>query len=149
MPKKSHGQSNTRLYKIWQGMKARCYTDTCVTYHKYGAKGITVCDEWLKSFESFWDWANDAGYNDTLTLERDDSTLGYSPQNCKWATYTTQTRNTNRSKWWVVHGIKYESSYEAAEKLNVSQSRIKVMCNGDSRSGSQPLPNCYTIMKYN
>jgi hypothetical protein len=58
----------------------------------YGAAGIGVFSEW-SDFSKFRDWAMSNGYSDSLSIERKDSLGDYSPQNCKWATATEQSRN--------------------------------------------------------
>ena len=63
-----------------------------LTNKNYGGKGIAVCAEW-RDFATFYDWAVNAGYQDGLTIERLDNALGYSPNNCTWATRKTQNRN--------------------------------------------------------
>lgn len=87
--RKKHGLSGKRLYNTWKGMRARCSHPRWVNYH---GKGITVCAEW-ESFEAFRDWAMTNGYSDTLTIERKDNSLGYTPENCIWADKTVQARN--------------------------------------------------------
>jgi len=89
-----HNLSGTRIYTIWTGMLNRCYNETNSSYAWYGAEGKTVCAEWRDSFLAFKEWAMVNGYTDQLEIERLDSTKGYSPTNCTWATRTTQTRNT-------------------------------------------------------
>lgn len=74
-------------------MKARCTNPTAQGYFKYGGRGITVCQEWLDSFEAFRDWAYANGYREGLTLDREKNELGYSPSNCRWVDNTTQSRN--------------------------------------------------------
>ena len=59
----THGKSKSRLYKIWIGMKERCYNPNRNSYCWYGAKGICVCDEW-DDFENFYDWSMNNGYSD-------------------------------------------------------------------------------------
>ena len=63
-------KTDTRLYSIWENMKARCYNKNKPKYKIYGAKGIRVCKEWKESFDSFHDWAVSHGYRDSLTLDR-------------------------------------------------------------------------------
>ena len=91
-----HGASKRgrieRIYRIWSSMIGRCRDKGHTSYHKYGAKGIKVCDNW-KKFENFRDWATSNGYTEKLTIDRKDGTLGYSPENCRWATYSEQNKN--------------------------------------------------------
>lgn len=92
-PKPKHGMSKSKLYHIWNGMKNRCYCKTVKSYKDYGERGITVCDEWRNSAEKFIAWALESGYCDGLTIERIDNEKGYSPDNCKWISKSTQTKN--------------------------------------------------------
>lgn len=88
-----HGASRTRLYHIWRAMKARCYDPQRKGYEYYGGRGITVCQEWRYDFEAFQEWAYAHGYREYLTIDRIDNDKGYSPDNCRWATYSDQNRN--------------------------------------------------------
>ena len=90
-------ESETRLYKIWVGIKVRCYNEKSTSYPRYGSKGIRMCDEW-QAFKPFKEWATDAGYDDKLTIERKDSKLDYYPANCEWATYYEQNRNKSNNR---------------------------------------------------
>lgn len=78
-------------------MRARCNKPNCSGYHKYGAKGIRVCEEWNKSFEPFMDWALSNGYSDELTLDRINSAGNYEPSNCRWVTQKIQQNNRSNN----------------------------------------------------
>jgi hypothetical protein len=77
-------------------MKKRCYKQYATGYDNYGGRGIRVCDEWLASFESFYNWSMSNGYTEDLTIDRIDNDGHYEPSNCRWADYSTQ--NSNRGK---------------------------------------------------
>lgn len=88
----------SRLYRIWSGIKTRCYNQNNPAYRYYGAKGITMCDDWRNSFVAFRDWSISHGYDDSLTIDRIDNFMGYSPSNCRWETMEHQRLHTRRSQ---------------------------------------------------
>ncbi len=95
--KRIHGHTNrkakgepritTRLYGIWQKMRNRCNNPRSAQYKWYGGKGVALCAAW-NDFRVFRDWAEASGYQDHLTIERRNSSLGYSPENCEWITHS-------------------------------------------------------------
>lgn len=91
--KRWNGETKTRLYRIWSGMHRRCYNEDERAFFWYGARGITICDEWKDDFFAFRDWALSHGYRDDLTIDRIDSDGNYEPGNCRWSTYQEQARN--------------------------------------------------------
>ena len=91
-----HGKSNTRLYKIWLGIKKRCFNQNFKSYKHYGGRGITICKEWL-DFSTFEKWALENGYDEKLSIDRINVDGIYEPNNCRWATTSEQARNKRNS----------------------------------------------------
>jgi len=87
-----------RLRRLWRGMKSRCGDQKNKAYRLYGGRGITVCNEWDKSFEAFEQWSTGHGYRSDLSIDRVDTNKGYSPENCRWATITQQARNRRNNR---------------------------------------------------
>lgn len=90
---KTHGMSNTRLYRIWCDMHNRCYQKSYHAYQHYGGRGIVISDPWLRDFQPFYDWAMANGYRDDLSIDRIDPNGNYSPDNCRWVTMAEQNKN--------------------------------------------------------
>lgn len=121
----THGQSKTRIYYIWKNMKKRCSCNCPQTYRAYYyEKGIRVCDEWLKDFTKFRDWANENGYTEDLTIDRIDNNLGYNPNNCRWVNNEVQARNSSQTKWVILYGEKLPINV-ACKKLGVSRAALR------------------------
>lgn len=94
-----HGLSNTRLYHVWVEMKQRCYNPNCNRYKYYGAKGIAICDEWLKNYLAFRFWAILNNYQKKLTIDRIRADGNYEPNNCQFITQSENSRKGNIERW--------------------------------------------------
>ncbi|MDE2096145.1 MAG: hypothetical protein KGL39_02795 [Patescibacteria group bacterium] len=93
----------SRLYRIWAGMKSRCFTDSDTNFKKYGARGILVCPEW-NDYKAFKLWAEASGYNESLQIDRIDSNGNYSPENCRWVTAKTNQNNRRNNRRVTLFG---------------------------------------------
>ena len=123
-------RDNHKLYEVWYNMKTRCYYSKSDHYKNYGERGITVCDEWLNSFETFCKWAKENGYADNLTIDRIDVNGNYEPNNCRWITIKQQSYNKRNTlfigdvplkKYCYEHGLNYAAIY-ARKKLHPNMS---------------------------
>lgn len=109
----------TRLYRIYHNMKSRCYNKNFHKYKNYGARGVTICDEWKDDFQAFYDWAISNGYKDNLTIDRIDVNGNYEPNNCRWATNKQQSRNTTKNVYLTYNG-KTQIMKDWADELNIN-----------------------------
>ena len=138
---KTHGKTNTKLYHKWIDIKNRCYNKNDTSYKHYGGRGIVVCNEWKNDFQTFYDWAMANGYSDNLTIDRIDNSLGYSPENCRWATRKEQANNRRSNKLLKYNG-KTQNLTQWANELcinyDVLRNRLK---RGWSIEKTLSLPN--------
>lgn len=101
-----HGLSHTRIDNIYKSMIDRCHNPNSHNYHKYGARGIAVCNEWKTDKTAFFKWALENGYSETLSIDRIDNSKGYSPENCRWCTYKEQNNNRRSNRFIEAFGQK-------------------------------------------
>jgi hypothetical protein len=94
----THGLSNMRLYRIWDGIIQRCTNPNSTVWKYYGGRGITVCDRW-KILENFYEDVKDS-YVPGLSIDRIDNDGPYEPGNVRWATRKEQSANRRRSALW-------------------------------------------------
>lgn len=85
----------TSTYITWQMMLSRCHSESSTCFYKYGAKGISVCDRWRGSFESFL--ADMGARPQGKTIDRINSNGNYEPGNCRWANANQQAANKGKS----------------------------------------------------
>ena len=104
-----HGDAKTNkhshLYSIWTEMRYRCNNPNHASYKNYGALGITVCPEWdnlENGYDNFKKWALANGYKDGLSIERNDVSFGYYPENCSWISMIDQSYNKRKTKYGVI-----------------------------------------------
>lgn len=93
---KTHGDTDTRLYRIYHAMITRCYNENQPSKKYYVDKDIIICNEWLdkeNGYLNFKNWALQNGYQDNLSIDRKDVNDNYKPDNCRWATDEIQVIN--------------------------------------------------------
>lgn len=119
----------TRFYRIWMGMKTRCFNKNHAWFKHYGGRGITVCKGWLDfevfmgdMFESYQLHVKNFGEMNT-SLDRINSNIGYSKKNCKWATKLEQSNNA-RNNIKVIFKGKEKTLYEWCEVLGMSYTKL-------------------------
>lgn len=119
----THGMSGTKIYKIWYGMKTRCYNSVSPKYKNYGARGIEICDEWLNSFETFYIWSMDNGYKEGLTIDRIDVNGNYEPSNCRWVDNKVQANNKTNNVY-IIYNNKTQTLIQWCEELGLEPGKI-------------------------
>ena len=120
--KDTHHLSGTRLYRIWRAMINRCTDENYWAYKYYGAKGVTICEQWENDFVEFKNWSESSGYCDSLTLDRIDNNKGYSPENCKWSTRKQQSNNRSFCKMIEYQG-RTQTLMQWCEELGLNYKR--------------------------
>lgn len=115
----THNLTHTSLHNRWKAIKQRCLNPNNNRYEDYGARGITVCNEWLE-FKNFYNWSVNNDYRVGLALDRRDNNTGYSPDNCRWVTILKN--NENRRDTVKVEGLTLN---EISNKYNIKKITVK------------------------
>lgn len=132
---RTHGMSKSRTYRIWHGINGRCSNPKLKEWPNYGGRGIRV--KW-NTFEEFF---SDMGKCPEMHwIDRIDNNGHYEKSNCKWVMPKINQKNKRTSKFWIIDGVIYESSVEAASVFGVTPSVIIRGCNGYERNGKKYKP---------
>lgn len=123
------GISKTRLYTIFSAMKQRCYNPNNSNYCMYGAKGITICSEWLgeDGLSRFIEWALSNGYEEHLTIDRIDPHGPYSPENCRWITRSENSRRAERETPHKIipgTGLRYYKLFDLLQRRGMKKTDL-------------------------
>lgn len=122
-----HGMTDTRIHRIWRNMKSRCYNPNATYYEYYGGRGIKVCNEWYNSFESFYYWSINNGYNDELTLDRINKNGHYEPYNCRWISMYDQCYNKRNNI--IINHYGEKTVKDISKIYNMNPEKVRYMYN--------------------
>ena len=120
----THNKRHTKLYEVWKTMKQRCFNPNNKSFHRYGGRGISVCEEWKNSFSSFYEWSMKNGYKQNLSIDRIDNNGDYCPKNCRWADKLTQANNTRTNKYISFRG-EVKTIAQWSRTLNIPYSKLQ------------------------
>src|SRR5262245_10496757 len=99
---KTHGMANSPEYQAWNSAKQRCTNPNDGSYSRYGGRGIRMCDEWVNSFEAFYNYIGPRP-SSNHSLDRYPNNDGnYEPGNCRWATKSEQAKNRPKPQSTVI-----------------------------------------------
>jgi len=123
-----HGLHKTKLYEVWEGMIDRCCNENHKHYHRYGGRGVSVCDEWRHSPKAFCDWAKDK-WAQGLKLDKDKLSpykcgILYSPEFCCFITHKENSMYRNNSRVIEYNGLSLCVS-QWAEKVGIGEGAIR------------------------
>jgi hypothetical protein len=128
-----HGKSKSLIYKVWRGIKSRCYNKNTECYHRYGGRGITMCQEWTgeNGFQNFYDWSICNGYKEEvgkkrnkLTIDRIDNNGNYEPSNCHWV-YDKEQQNNKSSNVFLSFNGQAKTIQQWADEYGLNYHFIK------------------------
>jgi hypothetical protein len=116
------------LVTVYSNMKSRCYNPNNKMYYRYGGRGITICEEWLNSYENFYnDMINE--YNCNYELDRIDNDGNYCKENCRWVSKEINIQNSSATKLSEKQVLEIRNSTKKTKELqkefNMSKSTIK------------------------
>jgi hypothetical protein len=113
----THNHSYSKTYTSWHSMIQRCTNSNMPNYYLYGGRDIIICNRWLESFENFLEDMGERPVGKTLD-RYPDKNGNYEPNNCRWATYKEQSRNTKTNRFITYNG-KTQCIMDWALELNI------------------------------
>lgn len=108
-------------------MRTRCYNPKSSQYKYYGARGISICEQWMDKENGmlfFYKWAIQNGYKEGLTIDRIDVNGNYEPNNCRWATIQQQANNKRNTRYLIYNNEKH-TIFEWAKITNIPLKTIR------------------------
>jgi len=111
-----HGQTDSKLYGVWEEIIQRTTNIKNKSYTNYGERGIIICEEWKYDFISFYNWAILNGYKEGLSIDRINNDGNYEPSNCRWTNYFVQSANTRIIRFNNTSGYRGVSKHSRVNK---------------------------------
>lgn len=118
-----HGGSadgGARWYQAWSGMLGRCNNSNSARFHRYGGRGIRVCDRWRDPLAFYADMGDPP---EGHSLDRIDNDRDYSPDNCRWATAKEQNNNRCTTRM-ISFGGETMSAAVWAQRLGIGKATM-------------------------
>lgn len=119
----THGMSHTNTFWAWQHMIQRCTRPNHISYHRYGGRGIKVCDRWLESFENFLADMGERPFPGAQ-LDREDNDGNYEPGNCRWVTCLVNSNNKSTNRNIEFRGRR-QSISQWARQVGISKNALR------------------------
>ena len=110
-------------FKTWQCIKQRCYNLKVSNYHRYGGRGIIICNEWINNFESFFRSVGPVPFKGAH-IDRKDNDGNYESGNCRWVTPSESAHNRSTNK---VSTSKVKEIREKYKNEKISQNELALM----------------------
>lgn len=125
-----HGMSNTKLFRIWSGIKSRCYNLNNKKYQDYGARKIIMCPSWLDKDNGFNNFYNDVSKlshfgEQGYSINRIDNNGNYEPSNVEWSTYIEQNNNRRNNRFIEYNG-EIHTIAEWARKTGIKANALRI-----------------------
>lgn len=122
MSKKITERRSSPEYKVWNNFKSRCFNKNTLNYHRYGGRGITVCNKWL-TFEGFLE---DMGKRPSslYSLDRINNDSNYCKENCRWVLKSEQVRNRS-TNIYILYKNKKQILKDIAKEVGLDYQVIK------------------------
>lgn len=121
-------------------MRARCLNSRNASFPHYGARGISICEQWVDDYDQFFADMGEAPAG--LTLDRKDNELGYSPENCQWVNVRDQLNNQRRNvsvthlgrtltigQWATELGVGYDTLWRRFRRGNMTPAKALTKAN--------------------
>ena len=132
-----HGMSSHSVYVAWENMRQRCRNPANRWFHRYGGRGITICERWDDSAAFLADML--PTWQKGLTLDRIDNDGNYEPGNCRWVPQSKQLSNREKTIF-IDWGGERLSIAELSERTGVRASTIRARYHKHKRGSDLIAP---------